>query len=205
MRTALIRNEPRIDVLRVAARLDPQKPEELVIEVEYRVRRTDTISNLVYPFYLDRGELLMPVRPPTLDDRSLPQLVQQLLGAADDAFGAAAALGIERWRLAQHFSEQRVRDLLARPFDDPGLMLALIFARLLDLALQRLNQVPEKNLLAFLDAMGVGPAPAVAGAGAADLRTDARHGTDSRSAGHASRHPGKRAARRRSCSRPRMI
>jgi Bacteriophage baseplate protein W len=57
VREALVRFEPRIDVLRVAARLDPQKPEELVIEVEYRVRRTDTISNLVYPFYLDRGEL----------------------------------------------------------------------------------------------------------------------------------------------------
>lgn len=105
----------------------------------------------------------MPVRPPALDDRSLPQIVQQLLGAADDAFGAAAAMRIPRWRLAQHLSEQQVRELLARPFDDPGLMLSLIFARLLELALQRLNRVPEKNRLAFLDAMGVSllsPSPA---------------------------------------------
>ncbi len=57
VKDALVRFEPRIDVLRVGATLDPRGPELLVIEVEYRVRRTDTISNLVYPFYLDRGEI----------------------------------------------------------------------------------------------------------------------------------------------------
>jgi uncharacterized protein len=57
VRDALVRFEPRIDVLRVAATLDPGQPELLLIELEYRVRRTDTIFNLVYPFYLERGEL----------------------------------------------------------------------------------------------------------------------------------------------------
>ena len=74
-----------------------------------------------------------------------------------------AAPTIPRWGLAQPLGVEQVRDLLGRPFDDPGLMLALTYARLFELAIQRLNQVPEKNLLAFLDAMGVSllpPAPA---------------------------------------------
>src|SRR5437763_17095796 len=106
----------------------------------------------------------MSMLPPTLDDRSLARVVKKLLGAADDAFSAApAALQIPRWRLARHLGEQQVTELLARPLDDPGLMLSLIFARLLELALERLNRVPEKNLLAFLDSLGVSllpPSPA---------------------------------------------
>jgi hypothetical protein len=103
----------------------------------------------------------MPAQPPVLDTRTLAQIVRQLLGEAGNAFTAAPT--IPRWRLAQEFTEQQVRDLLAGPIDDPGLMLALTYARLLELALQRLNQVPEKNLFAFLDVMGVNllpPAPA---------------------------------------------
>jgi Baseplate J-like protein len=103
----------------------------------------------------------MPTQPPLLDTRTLAQIVQQLLGEADAAFTAAPT--IPRWRLAQQLGDEQVRDLLARPFDDPGLMLALAYARLFELAIQRLNQVPEKNLLAFLDVMGVSllpPAPA---------------------------------------------
>ncbi len=49
------------------------------------------------------------------------------------------------------------------PDGDAGTMLHRGFARLLELALLRLNQVPEKNFLAFLDTMGVSllpPAPA---------------------------------------------
>lgn len=54
---ALIRFEPRIDVLNVEAKDDEQQQGVLLINIEYRVRRTDTIFNLVYPFYLERGEL----------------------------------------------------------------------------------------------------------------------------------------------------
>ena len=46
---------------------------------------------------------------------------------------------------------------------DAGTMLQQGFARLMELVLGQLNQVPEKNLLAFLAAMGVSllpPAPA---------------------------------------------
>lgn len=56
VRTALIRNEPRIEVERVAVTAGDE-PSVLLIDITYRVRRTDTVFNLVYPFYLERGLL----------------------------------------------------------------------------------------------------------------------------------------------------
>ena len=57
VKDALIRFEPRIDVLDVAVTADAKEQGLLLINIEYRVRRTDTLFNLVYPFYLERGEL----------------------------------------------------------------------------------------------------------------------------------------------------
>jgi phage baseplate assembly protein W len=54
---ALTRFEPRIDVLAVDARLDPARRGVLLIDLRYRVRRTDTIYNMVFPFFLERGGL----------------------------------------------------------------------------------------------------------------------------------------------------
>jgi phage baseplate assembly protein W len=51
---ALLHFEPRVDVLGVT--VDPRQPGVLVVELTYRVRQTDAIFNLVYPFYLERGE-----------------------------------------------------------------------------------------------------------------------------------------------------
>jgi phage baseplate assembly protein W len=51
---ALLRLEPRIDVTRV----DVQTGGEgnvLLIDVEYEVRATNNVFNLVYPFYLQQG------------------------------------------------------------------------------------------------------------------------------------------------------
>ncbi len=56
IREALTRFEPRIDVDRVEATVDREEPGRLLIHLRYRVRRTDTMFNLVYPFYLDRSE-----------------------------------------------------------------------------------------------------------------------------------------------------
>lgn len=53
---ALMRFEPRIDVLNVVVEDDQERRNVLLIKLEYRVRRTDTTFNLVYPFYLERGE-----------------------------------------------------------------------------------------------------------------------------------------------------
>lgn len=55
VREALLRWEPRIEVLDVRAITSDGPDEELWIGVDYRVRTTDTRFNFVYPFYLDRG------------------------------------------------------------------------------------------------------------------------------------------------------
>jgi uncharacterized protein len=55
VRDALTRFEPRIDIVSLDVTADPLEPQRLLIRLDYRVRRTDTRLNLVYPFYLDRG------------------------------------------------------------------------------------------------------------------------------------------------------
>lgn len=50
---ALIRWEPRIDVLNVTVGPDPGDPALLLIVIAYRVRTTNNRFNLVYPFYLE--------------------------------------------------------------------------------------------------------------------------------------------------------
>ena len=57
LKDALVRDEPRIDVLSVAADIDAAAPQTVVVTLQYRVRRTDTTFNLVFPFYLERGQL----------------------------------------------------------------------------------------------------------------------------------------------------
>ena len=57
VKDALTRFEPRIDVLNVDVTVDPQREGALLINLQYRVRRTDTTFNLVYPFFLERGAL----------------------------------------------------------------------------------------------------------------------------------------------------
>jgi hypothetical protein len=51
-REALTRSEPRIDLLEVRAENSPEAPNLLLIRVNYRVRATNAIGNLVYPFYI---------------------------------------------------------------------------------------------------------------------------------------------------------
>lgn len=53
---ALVRWEPRIDVLEVRVRADVAPSNRLLVEIDYRVRTTNTFYNLVYPFYLFEGE-----------------------------------------------------------------------------------------------------------------------------------------------------
>lgn len=52
---ALVLWEPRIDSIRVQVSAEPRNG-RLDIEVRYRVRRTNTFYNLVYPFFLLEGE-----------------------------------------------------------------------------------------------------------------------------------------------------
>jgi phage baseplate assembly protein W len=55
VKEALIRWEPRIDVLGVRVALRTGAEAAVLVEVDYRVRATNTFYNLVYPFYLLEG------------------------------------------------------------------------------------------------------------------------------------------------------
>jgi Bacteriophage baseplate protein W len=51
---ALLSFEPRIDVVNVAVRPDGNG-EVMLISIDYEVRTTNNVFNLVYPFYLERS------------------------------------------------------------------------------------------------------------------------------------------------------
>jgi phage baseplate assembly protein W len=55
MREALIEFEPRIEVLDVQVTTDATEGNKLIINLKYRVRSTNNVFNLVYPFYLEKG------------------------------------------------------------------------------------------------------------------------------------------------------
>ena len=55
IRTAILYHEPRIDVEDVHFHIDEKERNLLTIQVEYRIRATNSRTNIVYPFYLDEG------------------------------------------------------------------------------------------------------------------------------------------------------
>jgi phage baseplate assembly protein W len=55
VRSALIKWEPRVDVLRVTATAHRDAPNTLMIEVDYRTRANNAARNIVYPFYISEG------------------------------------------------------------------------------------------------------------------------------------------------------
>lgn len=55
VREALVKWEPRIELQAVDAEPDPGADDTMLIRIDYRVVATNTVSNLVYPYYL-RGE-----------------------------------------------------------------------------------------------------------------------------------------------------
>lgn len=50
--SALTTWEPRIDVIDVSAQQDSDDPTRLLIEIDYRLRTTNSRFNLVFPFYV---------------------------------------------------------------------------------------------------------------------------------------------------------
>lgn len=56
VREALVRWEPRIDIESIEARPDESDPTKVLIDIDYRVRSTNSLSNVVYPFYLAEGD-----------------------------------------------------------------------------------------------------------------------------------------------------
>jgi hypothetical protein len=55
VRRSLTKYEPRIDVLDVSAQTADGQPNLLLIRVDYRVRDNNSMSNLVYPFFITEG------------------------------------------------------------------------------------------------------------------------------------------------------
>ena len=52
VRQALTRYERRIDLIDVEAENSAEAPNLLLIRVNYRIRATNAIGNLVYPYYI---------------------------------------------------------------------------------------------------------------------------------------------------------
>ena len=52
---ALLRWEPRIDLVDVRVQDDPAQPNLLLVQVDYRIRSNNAFHNLVYPFFLQEG------------------------------------------------------------------------------------------------------------------------------------------------------
>ena len=56
VREALVKWEPRIEDIAVQAAPDSSRENVMAVAVTYRVRRTNNLRNLVYPFYLRREQ-----------------------------------------------------------------------------------------------------------------------------------------------------
>jgi len=57
IKEALLKYEPRIELLKVNAEPDDTEQNKLIISIDYMVKTTNTKDNLVYPFYLERGNV----------------------------------------------------------------------------------------------------------------------------------------------------
>lgn len=55
VRDALVRWEPRIDVVDVRVEAPPDQRECLLIRIDYRIRANNAFYNLVYPFFINEG------------------------------------------------------------------------------------------------------------------------------------------------------
>jgi uncharacterized protein len=52
---SLVQWEPRIDIKQVSVTIDTSEQSKLLITITYLIRTTNTVNNLVYPFYLQEG------------------------------------------------------------------------------------------------------------------------------------------------------
>ncbi|HEX5837964.1 MAG TPA: GPW/gp25 family protein [Anaerolineales bacterium] len=55
VRDALIRWEPRIDVIEVRVETPPEARNYLLIRIDYRLRSNNSFYNLVYPYFINEG------------------------------------------------------------------------------------------------------------------------------------------------------
>jgi hypothetical protein len=57
VREALVDWEPRAEVLDIQVAPDEEEGNKLLINLRYKVRQTNNVFNLVYPFYLERSRV----------------------------------------------------------------------------------------------------------------------------------------------------
>lgn len=93
----------------------------------------------------------MALPAPNLDDRRFQQLVDE----------------------AKRYVQQRSPEWTDHNVSDPGVTLIETFAHMVDQLVYRLNRVPEKNFLAFLDLLGVRLFPPAAATAALTFRLSA--------------------------------
>jgi phage baseplate assembly protein W len=55
IKRALLESEPRIDLEKVRAQTVEDDPGQVLISIQYRLRTTNELFNVVYPFYLEEG------------------------------------------------------------------------------------------------------------------------------------------------------
>jgi uncharacterized protein len=55
IKSALLQWEPRIDLEQVQAQAVADEPSQVLVSIEYRLRTTNELFNVVYPFYLEEG------------------------------------------------------------------------------------------------------------------------------------------------------
>ncbi len=55
IKSALVQWEPRIELSQVLAQPVTDEPTQVLVSIEYRVRTTNELFNVVYPFYLEEG------------------------------------------------------------------------------------------------------------------------------------------------------
>ena len=89
----------------------------------------------------------MAIEHPHIDHRTFNDIVQQILGDPTTGLG-----GLRDYYTCDFKSTSQNRD-------DPGVVLTLLFGKLMEIVLERLNRIPEKNFIAFLDLLGIDRLP----------------------------------------------
>jgi len=95
----------------------------------------------------------MAIKHPRIDDRSFREILRQILGDPANGFPADVPLytrGLRHVYTPEWISQRE---------GEPGHTLAYLFARLMEIVLERLNGAPEKNFVAFLDLLGIDRLP----------------------------------------------
>jgi phage baseplate assembly protein W len=55
VRSDLVSQEPRIDVIDVTGEIPPGQANLLLLRIDYRIRANNALNNMVYPFYITEG------------------------------------------------------------------------------------------------------------------------------------------------------